>query len=342
MRVLVTGGCGFLGSHICELFKKKGWEVIALDNLTNYEFRRSGYSKEARMYNSHYLMKKYNIPTTLLDIRRWSELKHLKADYIVHTAAQPTMTLSIKDPRYDLEVNVLGTFNMLELARKLDIPIAICSTIHVYGNKINQNLKEEKTRFVCDPPSIGENFKILNGDITPLHASKRSSEIYGLCYIDTYGLKAGIMRLSGMYGPRQFAGMHHGWVSNFIIRTLLQAPIYIFGTDKQVRDILYCKDAANLFYKFWEHQIPGLYTVGGGEDCTISIREVLDIIQQITGIKQKRILKERRFGDLYYFVADISKARRLLHWTPVVLPREGLKQTVLWVKEHLNLFRGVC
>jgi len=341
MRVLITGGAGFLGSHIAEYFYSKGWEVLVIDNLTEYEFKRSGYTRKARFYNVNYLKKKYNISIKKLDIRYWNSIKDLRTDYIVHTAAQPTMTLSIKDPRYDFKVNVLGTFNILELARKLDVPITICSTIHVYGNKINKNLKEEETRFTCDPSSIGEEYNILNGDITPLHASKRSSEIYGLCYIDTYGLKVGIMRLSGMYGPRQFAGMHHGWVSNFIIRTFKRLPIYIFGTGKQVRDILYCSDASRLFYNFYENQVPGVYTIGGGIENAISLFEVLEIIKNITGIEQNIIMKEARFGDLYYFVANIEKAKKNLKWMPRISPIEGLELTCEWIKDNLDLFKGV-
>lgn len=341
MHVLVSGGCGFLGSHVCEYFRKEKWKVTSIDNLTTYEFTRSGYkASKARLYNRNFL-KSIGVEVRLEDTRNWDSIRLFKPDYIVHTAAQPTMTLSIEAPRYDLENNVLGTFNMLELARLLDIPIATCSTIHIYGNKINRLLKEEETRFTCTPKSIGEEYDILNGDISPLHASKRSGELYGLAYIDTYGLKVGIMRLSGMYGTRQFAGMHHGWVSNFIIRTLKKLPIYIFRTSKQVRDILYCTDAGRLFYNFYKYQEPGLYTVGGGEKNAVSLLEVLNMIKEISRIEQNIIIKEKRFGDLYYFVANITKAKRYLNWQPEISPRRGLEETIKWVGDNLDLFEGI-
>jgi len=342
MKVLVTGGCGFLGSYVCELFMKLGWDVIALDNLTSYEFARSGYTNRlARRYNLEYL-ESLGVQIVIGDIRSYKSLETLDVDYIVHTAAQPTMTLSKEDPRHDMEVNIIGTFNVLELARKLDIPAVLCSTIHVYGNKINQKLIERETRFECSPSCIPEDHPILEGDITPLHVSKRTLELYGLCYIDTYGLNIGIFRLSGMFGPRQFAGMHHGWVSNFVIRTLKRLPIYIFGTDKQVRDILYATDAARAFKCFYDHQVPGIYNIGGGLKTAISLRETLDLIHEITGIPQRIIYKEHRHGDLYYFVCDISKAKECLEWSPTVMPREGLSRTIRWVQENLDLFEGIA
>ena len=166
-------------------------------------------------------------------------------DFVAHCAAQPAMTIAIENPRLDFEVNVLGTINVLDACRRFDIPVVNCSTIHVYGNEgINHALVEEETRLVLPSFPINENNPLLDGLISPLHASKRTAELYVQSYIDTYGLKAANFRLTGIYGPRQFGGEDHGWVANFIIKTILGRPIKIFGTDKQVRDILYVKDAA--------------------------------------------------------------------------------------------------
>ena len=340
MKILVTGSCGFLGSHVCELFKNLKYEVLGMDNLTLFEMRKSGYKNKARYYNYNFL-KRSGIEILLQDLLSYEKLKNINVDYIIHTAAQPAMTLSISNPRYDLMNNLITTFNVLELARKLDIPVSICSTIHVFGNRINKSLTEENTRFKCYPESLDENEKVLQGDVSPLHASKMSSEIYGQCFIDTYGLKVGIMRLSGMYGPRQFAGMHHGWVSNIILRILKDLPVYIFGSDKQVRDILYCKDAAKVFLSFYNYQVPGLYIIGGGKECIFSIRDLIDFVSKLSGKKPEIILKERRFGDLYYFVSNIDKARTYLKWSPDVLPQEGIENTFRWIKENIKLFEGI-
>jgi len=340
MDVLVTGACGFLGSHISEYFKKQGWNVLGLDNLTMFEFSRSGYNEEARYYNYLYLTKR-DIKILIRDFRKWDDLKDIKVDYIIHTGAQPTITLSKLYPRYDLEVNILGTLNLLELARILDIPITICSTIHVYGNRINQELIELETSFDSTLKCISEKHSVLQGDITPLHVSKYSSELYGLCYIDTYHLKVGIFRLTGIYGPRQFPSKYHGWVSYFIVKTLLKKPIYIFGTDKQVRDILYVKDASAVFLNYFKYQLEGLYNIGGGLECKISLKETLDIIKELTNINQDIIFRPTRHGDLWYFVCDITKVSKYLNWKPNILPKEGLKRTVKWFISNLHLFEGI-
>jgi len=341
MKILVTGGCGFLGSHICEYYKKMGEEVVSFDNLTKHELIRTGYDVEgARFYNWN-VLKGMGVSLIKGDIRDKEELSEAAkgCDYIVHTAAQPAMTISIENPKLDFTTNVVGTFNVLEIARRYDIPVVNCSTIHVYGNKINETLKEDEKRFIREPPEIDENHPILQGTITPLHASKRSAEIYVQAYIDTYGLEAATFRLTGMYGPRQFGGEDHGWVANFAIRTLLRLPIKIFGTDKQVRDILYVEDAVRAFDAFYKSREPGIYNIGGGVKNIISLRECLELIRRITGIEQDIRFEPARPGDLWYFVCDITKAKEKLKWEPKVSNEEGIKKLIDWIKENIGIFK---
>ena len=344
--VLVAGACGFLGSHVCEYFANVlGWKVIGIDNMTQLEFVKSGYKgSDARYHNWNYLSKNPLIKLQYYDIVHGSVLHKMEYndfDYIINCAAQPTMTLSIEDPMLDFNVNVLGALNLLELARKKDVPIALCSSIHIYGNLGNKSLKEKDTRFESLVPHINEQTPILQGDMSPLHASKVAMEDYGRCYADTYKLKVGIFRFTGMYGPRQFAGMHHGWVSNFIIRVLKDLPIYIFGTDKQVRDILYATDAVRIFSKFWYSQTSGIYNVGSGVEGSVSLNETLSMIADITGKSPNIVMEPHRFGDLYYFVCDISKAEDYLGWKPTVSPMDGLGRTVAWIKNNIGLFGGI-
>ena len=342
LKVLVTGGCGFLGSHVCEYYRNKGEEVVSFDNLTKHELMRTGYNVDAaRMYNWNFL-KDIGVELVKGDIRNKEELINAArgCDFIIHTAAQPAMTISIEYPELDITTNVIGTFNVLEAARKFDIPVVNCSTIHVYGNKINETLKEAETRFIREPPAIDENHPVLQGKLTPLHASKRAAEIYVQTYIDTYGVKAANFRLTGLYGPRQLGGEDHGWVANFTIRTILGLPIKIFGTDKQVRDILYASDAAEAFDAFYRNLLPGTYNIGGGVSNAISLGECLKLISKITGIEQKIIYMPARHGDLWYFVCDITKANEKLGWKPKVSNEEGIKKLVDWVKENIELFKG--
>jgi len=342
MKILVTGGCGFLGSHLGEYYRSRGDEVIAFDNLTKFELARTGYMIEgARTYNVDYLR---SIGVTVIsgDIRSSENLVEVArdCDAIAHTAAQPAMTVAIEDPALDLSSNVKGTFNVLEAARKYDLPVVSCSSIHVYGNGINNDLVEGSTRFTRFPPEIDESYPTMTGSLSPLHASKRAGELYVQAFTDTYGLKAATYRLSGMYGPRQFGGEDHGWVANFAIRTILGLPMKIFGTDKQVRDILYAQDAARAIDSFFKNQNPGIYNIGGGSKTSISIRECLDQIAEITGKKQSIALEPARHGDLWYFISDISKAKHLLGWEPEVLPSEGLNNLIHWIQRESHLFKA--
>ena len=342
MKVMVTGGCGFLGSHVCEYYRKQNEDVVSFDNMTKHELVRTGYDvKGVRLHNWN-VLKQMGVTLIKGDIRNKEDvLKVAKGcDFIINTAAQPSMTISIEDPQLDLTTNVVGTYNILDAARKYDIPLAHCSTIHVYGNAINESLKEGRTRFTRDPPAIDEKHPIMQGTVSPLHASKRAGEVYVQAFIDTYGLAAAAFRLSGMYGPRQFGGEDHGWVANFVIRTILGLPITIFGTDKQVRDILFISDAASSFEGFFKHRKSGIYNIGGGVGNMISLGECLETIREITGKKQKIGCKPARLGDLWYFVCDNSKANNDLGWGPKVSNRDGIEKLINWVNENSKLFRS--
>jgi len=302
---------------------------------------RTGFAvNEARLHNWNFLK---NIGVNLVkgDIRNKDELINAgkDCDYIIHTAAQPSMTISIEQPELDLTSNVVGTFNVLETARKFGVPVVSCSTIHVYGNEINKTLREGETRFTRDPPAIDEEHPILKGTMTPLHASKISAEFYVRTFIETYGLKAATFRLTGMYGTRQFGGEDHGWVANFAIRTVLSLPIKIFGTGKQVRDILYASDAAEAFDTFYKNQKSGTYNIGGGIKNSISIMECLELLEKISGKKQGIELKEARLGDLWYFVCDITKAKKELGWEPKVSNEEGIRKLVEWIEKNIQIFK---
>ncbi len=342
MKVLVTGGCGFLGSHVCEFYARKGDKVISYDNMTKHELARTGFAQEAaRNYNWNYL-KKLGVKMVKADIRNYNVLLEWSrgCDYIVHTAAQPAMTISWEDPRLDLTTNVLGTFNVLEAARALKIPVACCATVHVYGNKINDTLKEETRRYTRIPAGINESHPTLEGILTPLHASKGAGDIYIKTYIDTYHLEAASFRLTGIYGTRQFGGEDHGWVANFSIRSILGWPLTIFGTGKQVRDIIYATDVCEAFDAFYRTRKSGIYNIGGGEKTAISLLECIDILEEINGQKPLVRFEPGRHGDLQYFVCNITKAQENLRWEPQVMPQDGIKKLLDWIKENKMIFQN--
>lgn len=334
MRVLITGVAGFLGTHVAEYFKNKGWEVIGIDNLTNYELKRAKFNvKKSREHNLEFL-ESIGVEFIKEDIRTVYINRFQDVDFIIHCAAQPAMTVAIENPKYDADNNIMGVVNMLEIARKLNIPFVNCSSIHVYGNNLNNELIEEKTRFKCEPPTIDENKKILDGDLTPLHVSKRTTELYTQTYAETYGIRAASFRLTGMYGPRQFGGMDHGWVANFAIRTLKGREITIYDTAKQVRDILYAEDAARAFLMWYENGSSEIFNIGGGIEASISLRECIDIIAQQSNKEPIIKMDKKRFGDLYYFVCDYQKAKKDFGWGPTIFPVDGIKKLIGWIKQN--------
>lgn len=208
MKILVTGGCGFLGSHVCEAFRKQGHEVIAYDSMTKYELGRTGFNiDEVRDFNAR-ILRDLGVEVVVGDIRNREQLLDYASGcgFIAHTAAQPAMTISWEDPDLDFTTNVVGTYNVLTAARKYKIPIASCSSVHIYGPWINDSLKEEETRFTRDPVSINEDDLTMNGGkkglISPLHASKASAEHYVKAFADIYGVKAATFRYTGIYGTR--------------------------------------------------------------------------------------------------------------------------------------------
>ena len=340
MKVLVTGGCGFLGSHVCELFRAKGWKVDAYDNMSKYELMRTGYNvAKARDYNRNFL-ESIGVQIQKADVQNFGTLlecsKHV--DYIIHTAAQPAMTVALESPIFDFNNNAKGTLNVLEVGKRLNIPIALCSTIHVYGNGINKQLMPLATQLAprrFDRVSVKESFKVLTGRITPLHVSKHIGELYARTYTESYGSKIAAFRLTGFYGPRQFGGEDHGWVASFAIRTACRMPVKIFGTDKQVRDILYVTDVAQAFLDWFEKGCPsGLYNICGGVSCNTSLKDCLELL----GGKQKIEMFPARRGDLWYFCGNYDKATKAFGWKPSILPNVGIPKLVEWIRNNEELF----
>lgn len=341
MKVLVTGGCGFLGYHVCTLFRSKGAKVIAYDNLAKHEFARIPYMRAAaRDYNLRQLLNA-GVEIAQEDIRDRETLIRIasECDYLCHTAAQPAMTIACEDPQLDFSTNAQGTFHVLEAARSAKIPVAICSSIHTFGpDGINSTLTANETRYLRTPAALSEDEPLLQGAVTPLHASKRCNEIYVQSFIDTYQMHAACFRLTGIYGPNQFGGEDHGWVANFAIRTILGLPLTIFGTGKQLRDILYATDAAQAFEAFYDRQKPGIYNIGGGEPAMISLRESIALIEELTAQRAEVRFAEGRFGDLHYFVTDHGRFSRATGWQPKIRPREGVAKLVEWVRQNPELF----
>ena len=342
MRVLVTGGCGFLGSRVCELFRKRGDEVVSFDNMTKFELARTGYQAAAARDHNWNLLEAMGVRMLRADVRDLEAVQDAASgcDFIAHTAAQPAVTIGLEDPLLDLATNVVGTVHVLEAARRHAIPVASCATVHVYGNWLNDELVEAETRYLHDPAAIDERAPTMLGYLTPLHGSKASAEHYVRVYASSYGVRAASFRLTGIYGPRQLGGEDHGWVANFAIRNALGWPISVFGTGKQVRDILFASDAAQAFADFYERGESGVYNVGGGPGHAISLLECLRLIEAASGRTSELRFEPSRFGDLRWFVCDVDRARDGFGWRPRVRPEQGVPEIVRWVDRSRDLFAG--
>jgi CDP-paratose 2-epimerase len=238
----------------------------------------------------------------------------------------------------DFDTNVVGTLNILELAKELRIPVVNCASVHVYGNDLNKSLIPMGDHYDRQPPGINEETSICTGTLTPLHASKTASDLYTKVYTDTYGVRAATFRLSGIYGERQFGGEDHGWVANFTIRNITNRTINIFGNGLQTRDIVYAKDVADACYKFYNSDASGIFNIGGGIKTKISLLQAINTIESISKIRPSINYCEDRHGDLRYFVCDISKALNEFGWEPKILPNEGIKKLHNWASNNIEIF----
>ncbi len=345
MRILVTGGAGFIGSHIADYYAGLGHEVIALDNFSR--FKTLGRFIGDPTYNMNWLKKRHEkITFVKADVTRVGDInEHAKGiDIIFHTAGQVAVTTSVKDPLSDFKTNVVGTINVLEAARKEDSTVLFCSSNKVYGENVNSiPVREETTRYVLDDPrrsnGIPEDLSIDRTGHSPYGSSKLAADVYVQDYAHTYGLKTGVFRMSCIYGERQFGSEDQGWLAWFVIATITGEPITIYGNGKQVRDVLYVKDLVNAFDRFFQSNIKhAVFNMGGGPNNTLSLLELLDLLQTITGEHPKVCFSDWRASDQKVYISDIRKVQQALGWSPVVPPREGILRVINWVKENRHAF----
>jgi CDP-paratose 2-epimerase len=344
MKVLVTGGGGFVGSHVAEYYAKRS-EVLVFDNLSRAEIL--GKSTGDPLFNWKYLKKNYSkIKLLKSDIRNFEEVKAASKDVdaIIHTAAQVAVTTSLSDPRTDFEINALGTFNILEAARLNDAALVFCSTNKVYGENVNKiPVKEGRKRYSFAEKKykngIPETFTIDLCGHSPYGCSKLAADLYVQDYAHTYGLKTGVFRMSCIYGVRQFGVEDQGWIAWFVIGTLTNKKITIYGDGKQVRDVLYVTDLTEAFSAFMNSKIKHeVFNMGGGSENKLSLLDLIDLLKELTERSPQMSIADWRPADQKVYISDISKAEKLLNWTPKVSPREGVGKLVSWVNTNKGLF----
>jgi len=346
MKILVTGGAGFVGSHTAEYYAKRGDEVIVYDNVSRAKLLN--YSASNAMYNWNYLKDNFNITLLKKDIRNLENLEKAAdgVDVIIHTAAQTAVTTSVLDPRTDFEINALGTFNVLEAARKTGASVVFCSTNKVYGDNVNKIMVEEKkTRYAFADKNfqngIPETFSTDLCEHTPYGASKFAADVYVQDYARRNEVDTAVFRMSCIYGSRQFGVEDQGWVAWFTIATLLGKPITIYGDGKQVRDMLYVTDlvaAFDAFVQKKERLHHGVYNMGGGTENTMSLVELIGYLEEITGKRSTISYEDWRPSDQKVYISDLGKVKKELGWKPCINSRNGVNKLVAWVNENNHLF----
>jgi CDP-paratose 2-epimerase len=342
---LITGGCGFLGSNLAAALSARGDAIVVVDNLS----RRGAES------NLRWLREKGPITFELADVRDAARVQELVGAYrpegILHLAGQVAMTTSIADPRLDFETNVGGTFNVLEAAR-LHSPDAILvysSTNKVYGDLEQYTYHETATRYTCPSHPNGFDETVPLDFHSPYGCSKGAGDQYMLDYARMFGLRTVVFRHSSMYGGRQFATADQGWIGWFCAEALrikhgIGAPVIeIAGNGKQVRDLLHVDDMLSLYQAALRPDLElrgEAFNVGGGAERSLSLLELFVLLEDLLGVHVQVTHHASRISDQRIFVADLSKATRLLGWRPLVGAREGIARMLDWTREAHGIGQG--
>jgi CDP-paratose 2-epimerase len=335
--ILITGGCGFIGTNTACHYLKKGFKVVAFDNLS-----RTG-AKE----NLEYLQQQNgDFIFTKGDIRKADQilkaLSECKPDFVLHLAAQVTMVTSITNPREDFEINALGTFNILEAMRLTQTnAVAIySSTNKVLGELLKIPVIEEEKRYTYKMiKGINESFPLdFHG---PYGCSKGCGDQYFIDYSRIFGLKTIVFRQSGIYGPHQFGIEEQGWLAWFCNALLFDKPVTIFGDGKQVRDVLYVQDLINAYeaaFQNVDRTVGKAYNIGGA-DYSLSIWELFGILEKLSGKKFNFKFGSWRPGDQKIFISDISRAKNDFGWSPKTSPQDGVKKLYDWIYQNKTLIQ---
>jgi len=331
--VLITGGCGFIGTNLAHRLLGQGRPVLVFDNLA-----RPGVEQ-----NLHWLRETHGklIEIMVHDVRNAAALARAvqQAGEVFHFAAQVAVTTSLTEPVEDFDINARGTLNLLEAIRASadPPPLLFTSTNKVYGALEDVPLRGSSFRYeptdaVLRQTGIGE-ARPLDFH-SPYGCSKGTADQYVLDYARTYGLRAVVFRMSCIYGAHQFGTEDQGWVAYFLIRALEGLPITLYGDGRQVRDILSVDDLVGALLLAQEHigNVTGqAFNIGGGPRNTVSLLELLDLIGDLLGRKPEFEFDQWRTGDQRYYVSDTRKFQRATGWRPRVDVAEGLDGLLRWL-----------
>ncbi len=336
-EVLVTGGAGFIGSNLVADLAGRGQRVIVYDNL----------SRKGTAMNLEWLRDTCGDRVEFIegDVADFPLLREAasRASVIYHFAAQVAVTTSVADPRSDFQSNAVGAFNVLEAARLggRKPTLLFTSTNKVYGGMEDLRVEEGETRYRFADGGDGVSEQRPLDFHSPYGCSKGAADQYVRDYARIYGLPTVVFRMSCIYGPGQFGNEDQGWIAHFLISAMKGRPLTVYGNGKQVRDILYVGDLLRAFRSAVERieTVGGsIYNIGGGKGNTLSLLELIKLMNQKYGYRVSPLFTDWRPGDQPIYVSDIRKAKKELGWEPEVGSGEGIEMLHSWIRKHANMF----
>lgn len=331
---LVTGGAGFIGCNLADRLLRDGHTVTLFDSLArpgaelNLAWLRERHGERLRFIRG--------------DVRSAEAVSAVvaEAQVVYHLAGQTAVTTSVADPRGDFAANLVGTLNVLEAARCSQEPpiVVYASSNKVYGSMSDEEIVETPTRYAFRdlPRGVSEQHPLAFE--SPYGCSKGASDQYVLAYGRLYDLPTIVFRQSCIYGPRQMGIEDQGWVAWFILAAALRREITIFGSGKQVRDLLYVDDlldAYELAVRAIDRTRGRAFNIGGGAPFTISVwAEFAPVLETVVGRSPRVRFDEARPGDQQVFFCDTGRAERLFGWQPSTPVEEGVGRLADWILDN--------
>jgi len=301
MRVLVTGGAGFIGSHVCDAFLANGDEVCVIDDLSSGRVGRL--PKDVEFYKE-----------SVLNGPRLSALvAEIMPELICHLAAQVDVRVSVAAPVQDAEINVLGTVNLLEAARAVGARVLFSSTGGaIYG----------------EDASVPSSETDLPAPLSPYGVAKYSAEQYVSLYNRLFGAEHAILRFANVYGPRQGSSGEACVISAFCTNGIQGKPLTIYGDGKQTRDYVYVADCAAAFLAAKDYGRAGTWNIGTGTE--VNVLELAELVSRLTGSGSPLSFAPTRIGELSRSALTWERAAQELGWHPTTSLTEGVQAVIRW------------
>lgn len=338
MKILIAGGCGFVGANLAIYLKNLGHEILVVDNMS----RKGTEHNHKRLLTEG--IEPFNVPIQRINAAPKSIQEFGTVDVILNCSAQSRSMLGIDDPSADFYGNVETTFACLELARHFNAALIHWSTNKVYSAKdINFRLMplEEPQRY-SSTHAVEESGIARSGHANTIYgATKIASEVLINEWSELYGIPCIRNRFSCIAGPHQWGCTDQGWVALWMIHHILKKPLTYYGFQgKQARDVLHINDLCDLISKqinFLESGEPinEVYNVGGGPSNVVSLRECTELCEKMTGNSLKiKTDPEPRWADQMLYISEISKVSQKFGWTPKRDPVEALSDIFSWVESN--------